>query len=265
MNSRKSKTTPFQGATLSEILSYLGRLLGPENYHDSALNGLQVEAGNPQVARIAFAVDCGVSIIKKAIAAKADLLIVHHGLFWGGQAAPVGVFGEKIRLLINNGISLYGSHLPLDGNLKVGNAAELARSLGLTGITPHFQYSGHPIGVSASLPRACSLNRLQQLCQSFAKDYKVSALPFGTDKIRTVGIVTGSGSQFIGEAAKAGLDLLVTGEPKQAAYHEAKEMCQNVLFAGHYATETFGVLALKRELEKQFKISACFIDEPTGI
>jgi dinuclear metal center YbgI/SA1388 family protein len=221
--------------------------------------------GSKTVSKVAVAVDSGESIIEKAIAAKAELLIVHHGLLWGHEQPITGAFGRKIRKLITGGCSLYASHLPLDGHPEVGNNALLAKFFELSIDSMFVMAGAKPIGVSAhsSVPR--SLDFFLTKAKSLIGFGPSLALPFGPTEIRRVGIISGSGSSELHVAAELGMDLLISGEPKQSAYHQCKELKINALFAGHYATETVGVRALGDLLEKQFGVASVFIDEPTGI
>ena len=266
MRKQQSKDSPLAGdmAELSAIIQYLDALLTPRAFTDSAYNGLQVE-GARTVSKVAVAVDCGASIIDKALAAQAELLIVHHGLLWGHEQPLVGAFGEKIKRLIRAGCSVYGSHLPLDAHPEVGNNALLAKHFDLTVDGTFATVAGKPIGVRAHSSTAQPIEYYINKARSLVGFGPHLALPFGAPQIRTVGIVSGSGSSAINEAAALGLDLVISGEPKQAAYHECKDLHLNALFAGHYATETVGVRALGDRLHSQFGVPTVFIDEPTGI
>ncbi len=251
-------------AQLHTVTRYLDSLLPPDLFEDRSLNGLQVDAGGSDVKRVALAVDAGESVILRAIDATADLLIVHHGLFWGAPAPLSGPLGAKIRSLVQKRCSLYASHLPLDAHLEVGNNAELGRAIGLAKIEAAFEHRGQKIGITGQ----CTPHPLGFFTEKMSKvpgAITPLALPFGKDRCASVGVITGAGAFALEEAAKLGLDLFITGEPRQEAFHLAKEFKINVIFAGHYATETFGVLALGRRIEKDLDIKTVFIDEPTGI
>lgn len=252
-------------ASALEISDYLDSLLQISQFKDDSQNGLQVDAASKKVSTVAVAVDSGLSIIEKAIKLKAQILIVHHGMFWNSPFSLRGIEGEKVRKLIENGCSLYGAHLPLDSHLKFGNAALLAKFLGLSDIEPFFEYHGKSIGVRTSSKQPLKLQDIVEKCKKMSGAIEPLVLPFGRKDIKNIGIVTGSGSVALEECKKLGLDLLVSGESKQSAYHLAKELQINAVFAGHYATETFGVIALGKELERKFKLKSIFIDEPTGI
>jgi dinuclear metal center YbgI/SA1388 family protein len=252
-------------ATLASITRYLDSLLQTALFKDSALNGLQVESAKVEVRRVALAVDAGASIIDQAVQADADLLLVHHGLFWGRTEPIAGVFGAKIRKLLQGKCSLYAAHLPLDAHAEVGNNFELARFFGLSTLEPFFKYEGVPIGVRGRTAGSPNLEWFAARARELTGARGVSTLPFGKPRIETVGIVSGSAAAALSEAVTAGCDLFVTGEPKQDMYHAAKELGVHVLFAGHYASETLGVQALGKRLKRDFEVSTVFIDEPTGI
>jgi dinuclear metal center YbgI/SA1388 family protein len=252
-------------ATISALTAHLDTLLNNAAFQDSSRNGVQVDGGDRETTRVAVAVDAGLAVIERAIAAGAHLLIVHHGILWGVEQPISGPFGRKVSALIRAGVTLYASHLPLDAHPEVGNNAELARAIELTDLAPYMPYKGACIGVRGRCESPRPLDWFVARAGTLSGARSSLTLPFGPPTIRTVGVVTGSGSLALEESARLGLDLLVTGEPKQSAYHEAKELGINVLFAGHYATETFGVRALGERLRGAFGIEPLFIDEPTGI
>lgn len=252
-------------AELRELVAYLDGLLKPALYKDASKNGLQVDSGNARVDRVAAAVDSGLSVIEEAAAGGAQLLLVHHGLLWGDDLPLTGPFGRKIGALYRSGCSLYASHLPLDGNEQVGNNFELGRFLNLTNLEGFFDYHGMPIGCRGETKVQSSLDEIASACEAIPGATKPLVLPFGPHKVRKIGIVTGSGSSALEECAHAGLDLLISGEPKQAAFHTCKELGINAIFAGHYGTETFGVKALLQRLQHSFGVTTLFVDQPTGI
>jgi dinuclear metal center YbgI/SA1388 family protein len=251
---------------LATIINYIDTLIPPTAYTDASQNGLQVDAGNVTVSHVGCAVDAGESVIDEALARGVDLLVVHHGLLWSTFPSRLtGSLARKVRLLMTGGCSLYASHLPLDGHQVLGNAVQLAATLHLQELAPFCHYKGGPVGCRGTFVRPTSIEALTQTISTFLGHSPVKFLPFGETTFRTVAIVTGSGSFAIEECAASGIDLLLSGEPKHEAYHLAKELRQSVLFAGHYATETFGVAALEREIAKQFGVRTSFIDQPSGI
>jgi dinuclear metal center YbgI/SA1388 family protein len=252
---------------LSSILSHLSGLLDGESYEDSSVNGLQVESSQHWITKVAFAVDAGERVIVQAIESQAQLLIVHHGMLWtpSGVTPLTGIMGRKVRRLIEGGCSLYASHLPLDGHSTLGNAAQLSIRIGLTAIEPFYRYKGSWIGSQGMFPEPVPLTSITEQARTFEGAGPVSVLPFGKASIQRVAVITGAAAFAIPACAEAGFDLLITGEPKQEAYHLAEEHRLSVLFAGHYATETFGVRALQQSVGDTFGIATTFIHEPTGI
>ena len=251
---------------LNDIASYLDSLLEIHTYEDSSENGLQIETKQKDISEIALSVDAGESVFDQAISSGAQLLIVHHGLFWGGRASLQGVTARKVQKLFDNGCSLYAAHLPLDGHAKLGNAAQLATFLKGMTTDPFCNHRGRFIGAQTFFAPPRTLKEIvADLKRLPGASDEPLVLPFGRDVIGTAAIVTGSGSFAIAEASRARCDLLISGEPKQDAFHTAKELGMSVVFAGHYATETLGVQALGRVLEQQFAVQTLFIDQPTGI
>jgi dinuclear metal center YbgI/SA1388 family protein len=245
-----------------DLVAYLDRYLRVAAIPDSSPNGLQVQgAGN--VTRIAFAVDASVQTIRAAATAPARFLIVHHGLWWGRHEQIVGNMHARIAALIENDISLYAAHLPLDCHDEVGNNVELARLLSLRVDAPFGEYKGVEIGVATStakpLRRAAFVKTIERTLKT-----KAAVLPFGPASVRRVAIVSGGGAMTVEAAARAGCDTLLTGESSHAAYHPASEAGVNLIFAGHYATETVGIEALRRHLRKRFGLASVFVSAPTG-
>jgi dinuclear metal center YbgI/SA1388 family protein len=248
------------------ITNYLNDLLDVGRYADMAVNGLQVECLNHDVRKVGFAVDAGYSIIESAAQSNCDLLVVHHGVLWGGSPPIVGPLARKLHLCMSRGVSLYAAHLPLDGHAEFGNAAQIGHLLGVTDMSPAFSYKGATIGIRGTLatPRTPQ-DIAAHVGQTEGALQPPFVLPFGPAHVRTIGIATGAATFVIPECAELGLDLLVTGESKQEAYHSAKEYKMNVICMGHYASETFGVRALERVLQREFRVETCWISEPTGI
>lgn len=250
---------------LHDICGHLDEILQVRSYQDMAINGLQVESPVTTISKVGIAVDSGLSVMQRAAAHGCNLLVVHHGLLWGKCEPYTGALARKLHLCMVSGLSLYAAHLPLDGHLEFGNAAQIAQGLGLSGVEGFLNYGPRTIGVKGQLSVELSLEALTERVSVLCKNPTPLLLPFGKKTIRTIAIVTGSGSMAIQDVADAGIDLLISGEPKQEAYHRAKELGCSVIFAGHYATETFGVRALERVLAERFRVETEWIDEPTGI
>ena len=252
--------------SLRDVIDYLNRELSVSSYSDIAYNGLQVESSQSQLMTIGFAVDTGMSILTEACRRNCQLLVVHHGIMWGKLEPVVGPLARKLALCFDKGLSLYAAHLPLDGHATLGNAAQLAQLLGAPDIKPCFEYKGSPIGVVVTLPAPRPLEEIAtQLSRCEGALQPPLTLPFGRTSIQHIGIATGSASSLIPETVERGLDLLITGEPKQEAYHSARDLHCSVICMGHYASETFGVRALERVLRERFGVKTEWISEPTGI
>jgi dinuclear metal center YbgI/SA1388 family protein len=250
-------------AALSAVVRECDRLLKPVRFQDweGAHNGLQVE-NRGQVNRIAAAVDATLSTVRLAVEARADLLLVHHGLFWAPRHPWTGRQYELLRLLVDHDLAVYSSHLPLDAHPRLGNNAQLSAALGLKRLELFFACKGRPIGFACRtrLSRADLAERLRA-----AVGGPVRVLPGGPSWCRRVGVVSGGGGADLKQAAAEGVDTLITGEGPHWTYGLAEEVGLNVLYAGHYATETFGVKALAAHLARKFRLPWCFVDHPTGL
>ncbi|MBN1163240.1 MAG: Nif3-like dinuclear metal center hexameric protein [Candidatus Krumholzibacteriota bacterium] len=249
---------------LRKIVEFIDQTLNLSAFPgDSSLNGLQVE-GRSSVSSVALAVDACQRAIQRSVGSGADLLIVHHGLFWGGNQPITGIMAKRLGALLQNGISLYAAHLPLDCHPEIGNNAQLARLLHLDGTEPFGDYHGIRIGLAGNLPRPLKVRsfsaRLRKLLNAPSRNFE-----FGRSEIRKLGIVSGGGASLVKSAAEEGLDALLTGETAHSAYHIAREYRINLFCAGHYATETLGVKALGSLLRERFGLQTRFLDIPTGL
>ena len=248
---------------LKSIVDHCDKILrtGEIGDYDGAANGLQV-ANRGTVTRMAATVDASLATVKLAIAAKADLLIVHHGLFWGPSHPWTGKKRELLGLLIKNNLAVYSSHLPLDAHPRLGNNAQLCAALGLKNLRPFFVSHGQPIGFQsrAKISRTELAAKLAR-----ATGAKPRVIPGGPEICRRIGVVTGGAGGDLKLAAAEGVDTFITGEGPHWTYALAEELGINVLYGGHYATETFGVKALAAHLSKRFKLPWTFIDHPTGL
>jgi dinuclear metal center YbgI/SA1388 family protein len=239
-------------------------LLAEYPCEDSSNNGLQVE-GCDEVQRVAFAVDGCLEVFEQAVEAGADFLIVHHGISWGpGFRTLTGTTAARFRTLFCNGLSLYGVHLPLDAHADVGNNAMLARALGLHGRQTFAEYHGIEIGYHGTLPVPMSLDEFAGLVAETVGGEPV-VVNAGPETIVNIGIVSGGGADAIPETARLGLDCLLTGEIAHQNIHTAREYGVNVVAAGHYLTETWGVRAVMECVKENFPSVDCvFLDVPTG-
>jgi dinuclear metal center YbgI/SA1388 family protein len=248
---------------LSRVARYCDRLLrtGEITDYSGAVNGLQVE-NSGQVSRIAAVVDATVATVRMAAESGADLLIAHHGLFWGPSHPWVGRRYELLKLLLNHNLAVYSSHLPLDLHPKLGNNIQLARALGFKNTAPFFISKGQPIGLKTlvRIDRAELASRLEAVLGG-----RVIVLPGGPAECHRIGIVTGGAGAEVAQAAAEGVDTFVTGEGPHWSYALAEDLGVNVLYGGHYATETFGVKALAAHLSEKFHVPWAFLDHPTGL
>ena len=248
---------------LNELVTWLDTYLETAAFDDISLNGLQLE-GTPQVNKIAVAVDCSMSTFEQAAEVGADMLIVHHGLFWGKPLSITGMHGRRVKFLLEHGISLYASHIPLDAHREVGNNWGLARILGMTDLEPFGYWGKRAIGVRGTFPNPLSLSELaDRLEQELGESVLVHA--GGAPEVSTLGIISGAAAREVAAAADAGLDAFLTGEPKHETFYDAFERNINALFAGHYMTETVGVSLLADRLEQEFGLATEFILLPTGL
>lgn len=250
-------------AALKTVVQHCDQILntGAFTDWDGAVNGLQVE-NNGSITKIAATVDASLATIRMAVESGADLLIVHHGLFWGPTHPWIGKRYEMLRLLLDSNLAVYSSHLPLDAHPKLGNNAQLAAALGLKKLKPFFESKGQTIGFKAdvSISRDELAHRLEQALGEAPK-----ILPGGPDKIARIGIVSGGAGSELKQAAKEGVDTFITGEGPHWTYALAEDLGLNVFYGGHYATETFGVKALAQHLSEKFKLPWAFLDHPTGL
>jgi len=232
---------------------------------DASANGLQVGPSDGELGHAAFAVDAAEATIEAAADAGADVLVTHHGLSWGGIERVTDRQYRRIAPLIKNDIALYVSHLPLDGHQTLGNAAGIADLLGLDDPTPFGTMGPVTIGQQGRLVDPQSVDEIAtQLESELEGTESVQLFDFGPEMVETVGIVTGSGADWLDEAVDAGADLLITGEGKQQVYHQAREAGINVILSGHYATETFGVRSLQ-SLVEEWGLSTSYHSHPTGL
>ncbi len=248
---------------LAAVVRYCDRLLRIAEFHDydGAVNGLQVERRGP-VTRLAAAVDASLATVKLAIAAKTDLLIVHHGLFWAPSHPWTGARYELLGQLLGHNLAVYSAHLPLDAHPKLGNNARLSAALGLHRPHPFFFDHGQFIGLRASarIKREDLVRRVRR-----ATGVEPRVIPAGPTVCQRIGVVTGGAGSELRRAAQEGVDTFVTGEGPHWTYALAEELGVNVLYGGHYATETFGVKALAAHLSRKFDVPWTFIDHPTGL
>ncbi len=250
---------------LQEIVGELNSLLQPERFRDYCPNGLQVP-GRANVTRLATGVTAGAELFEQAIAARADLLLVHHGLFWGSTPTPIDArMKHRLKLLFDADVSLAAYHLPLDAHLEVGNNALIARALGATELEPFAMHDRESIGFLARFP-----DEGLEASMLFARVAELTArtpliFDAGPEQVRSVAIVSGAGANYLPDAIAAGADAFLTGEPAERVMSESREAAIHFIAAGHYATETLGVRRLGEHLSERFGLEHVFIDVPNPI
>ena len=251
---------------LESLLQYLDTYLGIPDHPDypNAVNGLQV-AGPDEVHHVVAAVDASEASIRAAIEMGADLLLVHHGLFWEGLTPVTGRHLRRLGPLIEHGVAVYSAHLPLDSHAEVGNCALLGRALALEPRGRFAAYRGAEIGWWGELPDPVDVSNLRGRLSEVLSGAPVHVIPGGPELVGRIGVVTGGGASHTAEAATLGLDALVTGEGSHHTYFDATELGVHVLMGGHYATETFGVRALAAHVAERFQLTWEFLDQPTGL
>jgi dinuclear metal center YbgI/SA1388 family protein len=201
-------------------------------------------------------------VIEKAAAGGPGLLIVHHGMFWHGAQPVTGAFYRKLKVAMDAGLAIYSSHLPLDFHQHLGNNALLAKALGLVNLVPFLETKGRAMGLKGDWRG--SREELKARLEA-AVGGSVHVCPAGPEAISRVGLVTGGAGSEVGKAALEKVDAFVTGEGPHWSYPLAEELGINLFYAGHYATETFGVKAVAEMLSAKYDVPWKFIDHPTGL
>lgn len=256
-------------ADASAIIAYLDRLLRTREIPDypGALNGLQL-AGTRDVRRVGSAVDFAAITAREATRADVQLLLVHHGMFWGAPQPIIGARYDGLASLIRHGTAVYSSHLPLDLHPELGNNTLLARALGLDPSAGFAAFKNVEIGVSGTseLKTSTLVDRVRSFAREWGGDVVVNSVT--EDRMtRRWGICTGAGadSETIREAAERGIDTLIVGEGPHHSAVQARDLDIVIVYAGHYATETLGVRALGEHIAKEFELESVFLHAPTGL
>jgi dinuclear metal center YbgI/SA1388 family protein len=252
-------------AALSDILAEADSLLQAQAFEDYCVNGLQVP-GPEQVQTLVSGVSANAELFSLAVRERADLLVVHHGLFWGsGVRALDPVLGRRLKLLLEADIALAAYHLPLDAHPQIGNNALLARALGVGELRPFAEHGDRTIGFVGRLGgEDLTVGELAGRLAA-ATGREPLLLEGGPARVAEVALVTGGGADYIPQAAAAGAQVLVTGEPEERAAALAREHGVHLLAGGHHATEKFGIRALGEHLAERFGLRHVFIDVPNPV
>ncbi len=249
-------------ADLATLCAWLDRTLNVDAFRDASHNGLQVANGG-RVRKVCCGVDASLQLFEEARRRRADLVVCHHGISWGDSLRRIaGLNHRRVSFLIRNDMALYACHLPLDAHPRCGNNILICRALGLRRLRPFGLYNGTAIGFAGELPGLVPYETLKM------RVGRVMAAPlrsmdFGRSRVRTVAVVSGGAADELAEAGQKGIDVYITGEPKLSAYHVAREYGLHAIFAGHYATETFGVRAVAGLIARRWQIEADFADLKT--
>lgn len=255
--------------SLHEIATYLDELLGTAEIRDypPALNGVQVAHRGP-VHHLAAAVDCSQRTIGLAAGEGANLLLVHHGLFWNGLQPIVGAHHARLQALFAHDMAIYASHLPLDAHATFGNSALLARALTLAPTAGFARHDQIHCGVRGEddLRTTELLDRVRAWAAPLGHHTVASEIPAG-HTTRRWAICSGAGAQVenLREAYESGVDTLIVGEGPHWSAVDAVERGLVIIYAGHYATETLGVRALTEHLAQRYDLPWSFIHAPTGL
>ncbi len=254
--------------TLIELDRYFNSILHKEDYDsDISLNGIQISNSAPDqkpITKVAFAVDACEQTALKAAEAGAQVLFVHHGLFWGHCQSITGNHYKRIAAFIKNDVALCAYHIPLDANEFIGNNFGIAARIGLKRVRPFGKWRGMTLGASGELDESVSIDGLVKLL--FPDGEKPNCvLPFGKKEIKKVAVISGGAGEDFIQAVKIGSDAYITGEVGHEDYHAIEEAGINVIAGGHYNTETVGVKLMQKRLKEDKGIETIFIDAPTGL
>jgi len=246
-----------------KIIEYLDNLLEIKKINDASINGLQVE-GSANIKKIAGAVDLSLATIEQCITKKAELLIVHHGLFWKNSIFTLtGINKKRIELLLKHNINLYAAHLPLDLHSKYGNNITICKLLKLQKIQSFGEYNNIKIGYCGELKKTMAFDDFLKYYKTKISDY--NAFINGCAKVKKICIVSGGGAGLFNECLLYDADTFITGEQNYTICNFAKENKINIIFGGHYNTEIFGAREIIKHLKNKFRLQAEFIDCPSSI
>lgn len=246
-------------ADRDEILAFAAELLELDAYPDYGPMGMQV-AGAPEVERIVCGVSASLELFERAAQAGAQLVLVHHGLLWDKDSRVIDdAFGRRLKALLDSEITLAAYHLALDAHPELGNNALIARELG---VDPKDRFAA--IGFGGPLKKAATVDEFAtRVREALGREPLVFA--HGPERIERAAIVTGGAARYLGDAAREGYDLFLTGEPDEPTLHTARELGIHFVAGGHYATERVGIQALARKLADEFDLDWQFVDLPNPV
>jgi dinuclear metal center YbgI/SA1388 family protein len=252
---------------LKELEQYLAQLLDTASFNDYCVNGIQIE-GKSEINRIVTGVSASARLFEAAVEYKADAVIVHHGLFWKYSPHPMALTGSmrnRIRLLINSDISLFGYHLPLDAHQMLGNNVLIAKALELTNLNfSALSDFDKPISAVGELKRSLTFGEFKEFADK-ALGTNGLGLDFSKNDINRVYILSGGGGSYFNEAIDSGADIMITGELKEQAVRAAEEIGMSLYGAGHYNSEKWGIRALGNHLNENFNLEVKFVDIPNPV
>ena len=247
------------GQTLDTVVAALDSELNVADFEDTSHNGLQV-ANSGRVSKACCGVDASLEFMEAAHARGADLLVCHHGISWGDSLKRLtGVNYSRVSFLMAHDMALYACHLPLDAHPTLGNNARICRALGVQRLKPFGMYGGREIGWEGRLPKPMRYDAFKRRIEREIRS-DLQTMDFGKKTVRTVAVVSGGAADEIDEAGRKEIDVYVSGEPKLSAYVLAQEYGINAVFAGHYATEVFGVRAVAGLLSRRLGIPSELVD-----
>jgi dinuclear metal center YbgI/SA1388 family protein len=251
-------------ARLAEVVGFLDGYFRINAVRDPyLLNGLLVE-GKPEVKKILLAVDSSQETFEYAAEEKFDIVIVHHGMFSTNSEPVTGVMKNRIKILLDNGISLYGAHIPLDIHPEISNAVQFFRKMDMAIKKPFYMYGDSPLGYIGELAKEEDLNKFADRVNKVLNAH-CKVFPLGKAKVKSIAFSSGASGHLVNEAVKSKVDVFIGGDARLAEYLVAKEAKLNLIDAGHHATETVGISALKEPLEKKFSLDIRFVDFPVEV
>jgi dinuclear metal center YbgI/SA1388 family protein len=258
-SSGSAKSDAGSPVSRERLLNTLDGLLQPENFKDYGPNGLQVE-GKPTVRKLVSGVTASLALIDAAIAANADALLVHHGLFWRGQdGRVVGWMKRRLSRLLEHDISLFAYHLPLDAHPLLGNNAQLARLLSVDLLAGDAgRFGDHSLGFLGDCERRTAAEFAQHVQGKLGRPVTLVAEP--DRAVRRIALCTGGAQSYFEAAIASGADLFVTGEISEPQAHYARESGVAYIACGHHASERYGAPALGAEVARQLGLEHQFID-----